>query len=46
MYVEDNEYKKAGFKMMYGEEKGRYPAAIALITSILMTIVFEFLRDI
>jgi protoheme IX farnesyltransferase len=24
---------------MYGEEKGRYPAAIALITSILMTVV-------
>ena len=38
-WIRDDEYKKAGFKMMYGEKKGRYPAAIALITSILMTVV-------
>ena len=25
--------------MMYGEKKGKYPAAIALITSIIMTVV-------
>jgi protoheme IX farnesyltransferase len=38
-WIRDAEYKKAGFKMMYGEERGRYPAAIALITSVLMTVV-------
>ena len=38
-WIRDNEYKKAGFKMMYGEKKGKYPAAIALITSIIMTAV-------
>ena len=35
-WVLDNEYKKAGFKMMYGGEKGKYPAVISLITSILL----------
>ena len=38
-WIRDDEYKKAGFKMMYGEKKGKYPAAIALITSIIMTVV-------
>ena len=38
-WIRDDEYKKAGFKMMYGEEKGKYPALIALITSTIMTIV-------
>ena len=38
-WIRDDEYKKAGFKMMYGEEKGKYPAVIALITSTVMTIV-------
>ena len=38
-WIRDSEYKKAGFKMMYGEKKGKYPAAIALITSIIMTAV-------
>ena len=38
-WIRDNEYKKAGFQMMYGEKKGKYPAAIALITSIIMTAV-------
>ena len=38
-WIRDDEYKKAGFKMMYGEKRGRYPAAIALITSIIMTAV-------
>ena len=38
-WIRDDEYKKAGFKMMYGEEKGKYPAVIALITSTIMTIV-------
>ncbi|MDA9634843.1 heme o synthase [bacterium] len=38
-WIRDDEYKKAGFKMMYGEEKGKYSAVIALITSTIMTIV-------
>ena len=38
-WIRDDEYKKAGFKMMYGEEKGKYPAVIALITSTIMTII-------
>ena len=38
-WVLDEEYKKAGFKMIYGGEKGKYPASVALITSITMTIV-------
>jgi len=38
-WVLDEEYKKAGFKMIYGGEKGKYPAGIAVMTSILMTII-------
>ena len=38
-WIRDDEYKKAGFKMIYGGEKGVYPALLAFITSILMTIV-------
>jgi protoheme IX farnesyltransferase len=38
-WVLDKEYKKAGFKMMYGGEKGKYPASVAFITSIAMTII-------
>jgi len=38
-WVLDKEYKKAGFKMIYGGEKGKYPASVALFTSIIMTIV-------
>jgi protoheme IX farnesyltransferase len=38
-WVLDKEYKKAGFKMMYGGEKGKYPALISIIASLLMTIV-------
>ena len=37
-WVLDEEYKKAGFKMIYGGEKGKYPASVALIASIVMTI--------
>ena len=32
-WVLDEEYKKAGFKMIYGGEKGRYPAGIAVMTA-------------
>ena len=38
-WIREDEYKSAGFKMMYGGKKGLYPAYIALICSIFMTIV-------
>ena len=38
-WIRDKEYKKAGFKMMYGDKKGEYSAYIALICSIFMTAV-------
>ena len=38
-WVQDAEYKKAGFKMMLGGEKGKYPAAIGMITAVLMTFI-------
>jgi protoheme IX farnesyltransferase len=38
-WIQDDQYKKAGFKMMYGEKKGTYSAKIALVTSLVMTIV-------
>ena len=38
-WIRDDEYKKAGFKMMYGGKKGVYPALLAFITSIFMTTV-------
>jgi len=38
-WVLDKEYKKAGFKMLFGGEKNKYPAVISIITSSLMTIV-------
>lgn len=36
-WVLDKEYKKAGFKMLFGGEKNRYPALISVVTSLLMT---------
>ena len=38
-WIQDDQYKKAGFKMMYGGEKGPYPAKIAFVTSLVMTII-------
>ena len=38
-WLQDAEYKKAGFKMMFGGEKGKYPAFIGVITAILMTLI-------
>ena len=38
-WVQHEEYKKAGFKMLFGEEKNKYPAIISIITSALMTII-------
>jgi protoheme IX farnesyltransferase len=47
-WVQDAEYKKAGFKMMLGGIKGKYPAFIGVVTAIVMTIisVVPFLWDI
>ena len=38
-WVQDAEYKKAGFKMMIGGNKGKYPAVVGLVSSITMTLV-------
>ena len=38
-WVQDAEYKKAGFRMMLGGEKGKYPAFIGVITAMLMTFI-------
>ncbi len=38
-WVQHDDYKKAGFKMLFGEEKNQYPALISIITSSLMTII-------
>lgn len=38
-WVLDEEYKKAGFKMLFGGKKNTYPAIISVVTSLLMTIV-------
>ena len=47
-WVQDTEYKKAGFKMMLGGKKGKYPAFIGMVTAMLMTIisVVPFLAEI
>lgn len=37
-WIRDEEYKKAGFKMMYGEKKGVYAAIVAFLSAIVMTI--------
>jgi protoheme IX farnesyltransferase len=38
-WVQHEDYKKAGFKMLFGGEKSKYPALIAVLTSVIMTIV-------
>ena len=38
-WVQDTEYKKAGFKMMLGGKKGKYPAFIGVITAVFMTVI-------
>ncbi|MBC8266842.1 MAG: protoheme IX farnesyltransferase [Flavobacteriales bacterium] len=38
-WVQDKEYKKAGFKMMFGAKKGKYAALISVLTSVLMLVV-------
>jgi protoheme IX farnesyltransferase len=37
-WTQDLQYKRAGFKMMYGGKKGTYPAFIGLITASVMTV--------
>ena len=37
-WVQHDDYKKAGFKMLFGGVKSRYPAIISIITSIIMTL--------
>lgn len=37
-WVLDAQYKKAGFKMLFGGKKGKYPAIISIVTSVMMTI--------
>ena len=36
-WVLDKQYKKAGFKMLFGGNKNKYPALISVITSLLLT---------
>ncbi len=38
-WYRDDEYKKAGLKMLFGGKKNKYPAMIAILTSVLMTCV-------
>ena len=38
-WVLDNEYKKAGFKMLFGGEKGKYPAVLSIISSLITIII-------
>ena len=39
VWAQEDAYKKAGFKMMFGGEKGKYAASIAIITSVVMTMI-------
>jgi protoheme IX farnesyltransferase len=36
-WVLDDEYEKAGFKMLFGGKKNKYPVIISIFTSVLMT---------
>ena len=38
-WVQDDQYKKAGFKMLFGGKKSTYPALISVITSLVMMII-------
>ena len=38
-WVQDDQYKKAGFKMLFGGKKSIYPALISVITSLVMMII-------
>ena len=36
-WVQHDDYKKAGFKMLFGGEKNKYPCLISIVTSVCMT---------
>ena len=38
-WVLDEDYKKAGFKMLFGGKKGKYPALLSIMTSITMSVI-------
>ena len=38
-WVQDDQYKKAGFKMLFGGKKSTYPALISVTTSLVMMII-------
>ncbi len=38
-WVLDKDYKKAGFKMLFGGEKNKYPAIISIIISVIMVLI-------
>lgn len=38
-WVQDEEYKKAGFKMLFGGKKNKYPAIISIFTSFFLIIL-------
>ena len=38
-WVLDKEYKKAGFKMLFGGKKGKYPAVLSIISSLITTLI-------
>ena len=38
-WVLDKDYKRAGFKMMFGGKKGKYPAMISIVNSLLLTFI-------
>ena len=38
-WVLDKEYKKAGFKMLFGGKKDRYPAALSITSSLITTLI-------
>ena len=38
-WVQHDDYKKAGFKMLFGGEKNKYPGLISIATSVCMTVI-------
>jgi len=38
-WVQHDDYKKAGFKMLFGAKKNKFPAVISVVTSIFMTVI-------
>ena len=38
-WVLDKEYKKAGFKKLFGGEKGKYPALLSIFSSLITIII-------